>query len=110
MSRCSRYSHLPNANDPGCIKPWDYKQLPEKARNVLLALYNAQALYVDSLGSTDDLTRMALIFSAETGIATTPACLYQNLMRMRKGGSIPARRRSFRLVPLDAKPAPEVPA
>lgn len=109
MSRCSRYSHLPNVNDPACIPAWDYKSLPEKARNTLLALYNGQALHVDALGSTDDLTRMALLFSAETGIPTTPACLYQNLMRMRKGGSIPARRQPFKLVPL-AQGTPEVPA
>lgn len=107
MSKC-RYTHLPNVNDPACVPAWDYKTLAEKHRNTLIALFNGQSLGVDSLGSTDDLARMATLFSAETGIPTTPACLYSNLMRMRKGGSLPAKRPALKVVKL--APNPEVPA
>lgn len=110
MSSCLRFSTLPDCSREAAIPDWDHKSLCDRDRNILIGLVLAQPHSVDALGSTETLARMALVFSAETQIPTTPACLFKNLMLMRKAKVFSGLRttgQTYRFVPL---PSPEVPA
>lgn len=107
MSQCLRFTTLPDCSKDTAIADWDHKSLCERDRNILINLVLAQPLSVDALGSTETLNRMAIVFSAETQIATSPACLFKNLMLMRKAGVFTRKPLKFRSL---AAPSPEVPA
>lgn len=95
----TRESKLParyqttNCSKPDCIADWNYRDLSDEHRDFLIGLYMEQPDAVDRLGSTSTMSRMAIVFSAQTGRPTSAATLYRALMALRKDGILPTRRK-----------------
>lgn len=86
-------SDVPDCSNQNCIKDWSYKEMTEQELEHLFALYMKQPDAVDRLGSTSTMSRMAIVFSAQTGRPTSAATLYRALMALRKDGILPTRRK-----------------
>lgn len=82
-----------NCSKPDCIADWNYRDLSDEHRDFLIELYMEQPDAVDRLGSTSTMSRMAIVFSAQTGRPTSAATLYRALMGLRKDGTLPTRRK-----------------
>lgn len=85
--------HIPDCSRPDAIRDWDYHEMTADERDYLIKLYVAQPLAADRLGSTHAMDQMSTLFSAKTGRPTKPSTLYHILLRLRKDGILPTRRK-----------------
>jgi len=76
-----------------CLDDWSWENLHADDITTAVKLYMAQPHAVDQLGSTSTMSRMAILFSSQTGRPTSAATLFRELVALRKAGKLPSRPR-----------------